>query len=122
MKKLLSCLFLLLASVAAFAQGDDLPPIDINTLQPETLINTLVEPIYSALIILFGYLSAFIPGVKKWSPFVRVITFALAAGLGFWLFGVSFWKIAVSYLFSSGLYATVLKNIFPTPKPAPAGG
>lgn len=121
MKKLVATAFIVSAAATAVFSQDPLPPIDINTLTPSTVFDTLVEPLYGALVILFGYLSAYIPGVKNWSPFYRVAAFALAAGLGSHLFGVSFWKIASSYFLSSGLYAVILKNIFPSKK-APANG
>lgn len=122
MKKLIATLIVLVAVATAVFSQDPLQAIDINTLRPETIFDTMVEPMYGALVILFGYLSAYIPGVKNWSPFVRVGAFALVAGLGFYLFGVSFWKIASSYLLSSGLYAVVLKNILPSKKPAVSAG
>lgn len=117
MKKLirlasLALAFLFIAAVRLSAQDPTFTPIDINTLTPETLFNSTFEPLLGLVIVLSGYLSAFIPGVKKWAPFYRVAAFALAAGLGFHLFGVSFWKIATTWLLSSGLYAVVLQNIF----------
>lgn len=116
---------LIMLAVAARAQAPLDPatyePIDINTLTPQNLFDSLVEPLYGALVIIFGYISAYIPGLKKLSPFYRVLTFAAAAGLGFFLFGVSFWKVAATYFLSSGLYAVILKNILPSKK-APAAG
>ena len=113
-------LFLLAAASAAAQDVLDpalaLQPIDINTLTAENILDSLMEPIYGMLVIAFGYLSAYIPVLKRWSPFARVGAFALAAGLGFFLFGVPFWKVASSYLLSSGLYAVVLKHIFPSKK------
>lgn len=90
---------------------------DINTITPENLFTSTIEPLYGLVVVLSGYLSAFIPGVKKWAPFYRVLAFALAAGVGFHLFGfASFWKLASTYFFSSGLYIIFLKNIFASPK------
>lgn len=124
-RRQLALFALLLLAVAARAQAPLDPatyePIDINTLTPQNLFDTLVEPLYGALVIIFGYISAYIPGLKKLSPFYRVLTFAVAAGLGFFLFGVSFWKVAATYFLSSGLYAVILKNILPSKK-APANG
>lgn len=120
-RRALACIaLLLLATARMFAQdtGADLPPIDVNTLTPDTIFSALIEPIYSALIILFGYLGGYIPGVKKLSPFARVISFALVAGLGLYLYGVPVLKIGASYLLSSGLYVAILKNFFPSKKPA----
>lgn len=108
------------AAVRLSAQDPNFEPIDINVLTPQTLFDSTVEPLYAIVVILSGYLSAFIPGVKKLAPFYRVAAFALAAGLGFHLFGVSFWKIASTYLLSSNLYAVILKNIFKSGKAAGA--
>ena len=125
MKKLFRTLALMACLVLVFgasvsAQAVDFP--DINTLTPETIFGSLVDPMFTGLTILFGYISGFIPVVKRWAPFYRVIAFGLVAGLGFHLFGVSFSKIALSYLFSSGLYVVVFKNIIPSPKAKLAEG
>jgi len=76
---------------------------DVNTLSPENIFEVTFAPMYSALIVLFGYLSTLIPGIKRLSPFVRVLTFGAIAGLGFHLFGVSIWKVALTYLITTGL-------------------
>lgn len=94
---------------------------DVSTLTAETLINATIEPVFSLVVLLSGYVSAFIPGIKKWAPFNRVIAFALVTGLGFALFGgASFWKLALTYFLTSGLYVVVAKNIFASPKAAAA--
>lgn len=124
-RQLAAAALFLLSAGYIFAQAPLDPttyePIDINTLTPQNLFDSVVEPLYGALIILFGYISAYVPGLKKLSPFYRVLTFASAAGLGFFLFGAPFWKVAATYFLSSGLYAVILKNIIPSPK-APAKG
>jgi len=86
---------------------------DINTLTPENIFQAAVEPVYSALIILFGYLSAYIPGIKKMNTYLRVLAFALVAGLGFYLFGgESFWKVAITYFVTTRfLYDGLLKKV-----------
>lgn len=119
---LLPCVLLLTFAVRLSAQDPTLDPIDVDSLTPENIFGTLIEPMFGALVILFGYISAYIPALKKLSPFYRVLTFALVAGLGFYLFGVPFWKVASTYLLSSGLYAVILKNLFKSPKAAPAIG
>lgn len=99
-------------------QTPEFPPI--ATLTPETLFETSVEPLYTGLLIIFGYLSAYIPGVNRFSPFIRVLAFGLVTGLGIFLFGGgSVWKLAFSYFLSSGLYITFFKNILPSPKAKP---
>lgn len=110
---------LLLASIFIFAtlatgQTPEFPPIE--SLTPENLFNAAVDPIYSALVLLFGYISAYVPGVNRFSPFIRVVAFGLVAGLGVHLFGgASIWKLAFSYFLSSGMYITFFKNILPSP-------
>lgn len=108
--------FLFIAAVRLSAQDPTFTPIDINTLTPDTIFDSVYEPMYGALVILFGYLSAYIPGVKKLTPFYRVLAFGVVAGLGFKLFGMSFWKIASTFFLSTNLYAVVLKNVFKSPK------
>lgn len=120
--KIKKLFLLLLASMFIFAgpvmgQGVSFP--DIATITPENLFTATIEPIYGMLVILFGYLSGLIPGVKKLTPFTRVFAFALVAGLGFSLFGISAWKLASTYFLSSGLYLIILKNIFASPKADP---
>lgn len=100
-----------------FGQTPTFP--DIATLTPENLFEATVEPLYGLSVLLFGYISAFIPGVNRLSPFLRVFAFALAVGLGAALFGgAGVWKIALTYFLTSGLYATFFKNIFASPKAA----
>lgn len=112
----LAALFIFCAGTLG-AQSPDFPAID--TLTPETLFQATVEPLFGAMVILSGYLSAFIPGVKRLTPFLRVIAFAVTLGLGFHLFGgASIWKLALTYFFSTGLYLTTIKNLLPSPKAA----
>lgn len=95
---------------------------DITTLAPEDFFVSLMEPMYMLIVLASGYVSAFIPVVKTWSPFFRVLSFALVAALGFYLFGwASFSKLALNYFLSAGLYITFLKNVFASPKAAAAG-
>ena len=110
---------LALASMFIFASQvlcQDVSFPDISTITPQNLFQSTVEPLFGLLVILFGYLSAYIPGVNKWQPFYRVAAFALAVGLGFHLFGASVWKLAFTYFMSSGLYAVILQNILKSPK------
>lgn len=110
---LLAMLFIAVGS--ATGQVPEFPPVE--TLTPETLFASAVDPLYSALVLLFGYVSGFLPGVKRFSPFLRTVAFGLTVGLGFHLFGgVGIWKIALTYFITSGLYASFFKNIFASPK------
>lgn len=78
---------------------------DINTLTPENIFEVTFEPMLSVLIVLFGYLSGFIPGIQKVAPYLRVLAFALIAGLGFHLFGfASVWKVAITYFISTKIF------------------
>lgn len=121
MKKIIRLLslalaILFIAAVRLSAQDPTFEPIDINTLTPDTVFDSLYEPIYGLLVIAFGYLSAWIPWVNKFKAFYRVAAFALVAGIGFKLFGMSFWKIASTFFLSANLYAVLLKNLLPSPK------
>lgn len=89
---------------------------DVNTITPENLFQACIEPTYALVVLLSGYLSIYIPGIKKWAPFYRVAAFALVAGIGFSLFGFSAWKLASTYFLSSGLYLIILRNIFSSPR------
>lgn len=122
MRKLLTFFMLALAMCFIFAvkaTAQDLTFPDVSTLTPETLFTLTVEPLYGLVVVLSGYLTAFIPGIKKWQPFYRVIAFALAIGVGLHLFGgSSVWKLAFTYFISTGLYEVFIKNIFKSPKAA----
>ena len=127
MKKLGIYLRLTLALIIISATGISAQDViefpDINTIRPENLFQSTIEPLYSAIIVLMGYISAYIPGVKKLSPYLRVLTVGLIAGLGFYLFGSSIWKVVLTYLITTGLiydgFLKPLTNLF-TKKKAPA--
>lgn len=127
MKKAGICLrltlaFVVIAAVRISAQ-DVIEFPDINTITPSNIFEVTFQPLYSALIVLFGYLSAYIPGVNKVKPYLRVLTFGALAGLGFHLFGASIWKVGVTYLLTTGLiydgFLKPLQNLF---RKAPANG
>lgn len=107
-------LLLFIGLTALGAQTPEFP--DVSTLTPDDLLRSTIEPLFALIVLASGYISAFIPGLKKLEPFYRVLAFALAAGIGFHLYGVSFWKIASTYFLSSGLYVIFLRNMFPSPK------
>jgi len=122
--------FLLVAVVRLGAQ-DPVEFPDISTLTPENIFGSLYDPVYSMLVVLFGYISAFVPGLKKLSTYGRVLAFGLIAGLGFYLFGFAdVWKIAISFLISTGLlydgflkpFTALLQNLFKKSQSAPAKG
>lgn len=126
MKKYLRIIPLVLAGIVIAAvriSAQDVVEFpDVATLTPENIFTQSFEPMYSALIVLFGYLGTLIPGVKKLSPFTRVFAFGLIAGLGFYLFGASILKVALTYLLTTGLiYDGFLKHLVKSKK-APANG
>jgi len=99
----LTLAFIAISAVRLSAQ-DVVEFLDISTLTPETISHATVDPVYSALVVLFGYIGGFIPGVKKLNTYLRVLAFGLVLGLGFYLFGgASIWKVALSFLISTGL-------------------
>lgn len=118
---LLLPLLLVIVAAARLGAQDVVEFPDINTITPENIFQSTFQPVYGMLVVLFGYLSAYIPGVKKIAPFYRVLAFGLVAGLGFYLFGVSIWKVAITYLLTTGvLYDGLLKKFQKSPIKAPA--
>jgi hypothetical protein len=103
-------------------ESEDQPTIgavELTDLTPQNIFGTLVDPLYLALMTLFGYLSAYIPGLNAIkNTWLRVFAVALVIGLGFFLWKGQFAKIAITYIISSGLYVTIFRNIVKTPKPA----
>lgn len=104
---------MLIFAYTAIGQTPELPPIENVTA--DNIFTQLMDPVYTGLVLVFGYVSYLIPGFGKVKPFIRVLAFALVAGLGFVLFGGNFWKIAFSYFVATGLYDLFLKKIFPSP-------
>ena len=115
-------LALLIVTAVQLSAQDVVEFPEINTLTAENIFHATVEPLYSALIVLFGYASSFIPGIQKFSKFTRVLAFALVAGLGFHLFGASIWKVAITYALSTAvLYDGFLSRIkIPRKKASPS--
>lgn len=114
-----ACFILAALCITTLAFGQDptgeLPPV--TDLTPSNIFTMLINPVYSALVVIFGYVAYLIPGVNKFAPFIRVAAFALVAGLGFILYGVAdFWQIAITYFFTTGLYDLFLRKILPSPK------
>ena len=75
---------------------------------------TQMDALYSALIVIGGYLSAKVPVLNTiTSATWRVLTWAILTGLGFWYFGdLAILKIAINYFFATSLYEVVLKGMF----------
>lgn len=113
MKKLFLLAITAITSITPLLAQDVVEFPDINALTPETIFQATVEPVYSALIVLFGYISAYIPGINRLNSYLRVLAFGLVAGLGLYLFGGSdIWKVALTYLITTGLlYDGFIKRI-----------
>lgn len=71
------------------------------------------ELIYGFIVILFGYISIRIPGLKKIkSGTYRIMTLAIIVGLGAWIFGLgSIWELTLSYAISTSFYQLLLKPV-----------
>lgn len=71
-----------------------------------------MESVYSAIVVIGGYLSAKIPGLNKINNATyRVLAFATLVAAGFWYFGANIWGLAISYVFSTSFYEVVLKAL-----------
>jgi hypothetical protein len=97
------------------------PLIDISQLTPANVLDKMIDPIYSALVLLLGLLSSFIPGLQKIeNKAIRVLAIGISLGLGFLMFGgATFWKLALSYVFANLSYIITFKGLFNRPKEAP---
>lgn len=99
-------------------------PIDIIDSVKEstswTDLITLETAIYTFLITVGGYVSAFIPGLNKIDSGVyRVLVWAILVIAGGAIIGFgNVWMGAISYFFSTSLYEIVLKWLVRSPKPS----
>jgi len=90
----------------------------VDTTSPASILGS-DEFIYGALVIVGGYLSAYIPGLNKIKPGVyRVLALAVAIGVVFIVFGfdASILSLILTYALSTSAYETVLKRVLPSPK------
>lgn len=104
-------IFVLMLPLAMFGQ-EEVPTT------PDELFGGL-EALYGALVIIVGYLSAFIPGLKKIPKGVyRVLAFAIISGAAFVYFG---WSNAIGIIFtyaiSTSIYEVILKLFAKSPPP-----
>lgn len=114
MKAIVSFIALLLIiPFGAQAQTDGL---DLSS--PDTLFGGM-EMLYGALVVIGGYISAFIPGINKIDNSIfRVLAWAILTGLGFFLFGGKVLSLALTYAASTSIYEIILKWIIRSPKPS----
>jgi hypothetical protein len=123
MKKILIVTAMVCASLALMAQITAPSPSETyNAIKGVTSweqLLTLEGAIMSMLIVLGGYISWLIPGLKAiHSNTYRIATFAILIIAGAIVLGISnVWQGAISYLFATGLYQLLLKPVAPTPKP-----
>lgn len=79
-----------------------------------------VNWVYSGLVVIMGYFSSFIPGIKNIKDSVyRVLALAIVVGAGFLFFdaGSSLFSLIISYTVSTSFYEVILKLIKKSPKP-----
>lgn len=99
-------------------------PIDIiDSVKESTSWTDLISletAIYTFLITVGGYASAFIPGLNKIDSGVyRVLVWAILVIAGGAIIGFgNVWMGAISYFFSTSLYEIVLKWLVRSPKPS----
>lgn len=118
----LAFFFLALAVVQVMAQPVDPGELvdQIKSVTDWSQLVSMESVIYTAVITIGGYLTAFIPGLKKIdSGTWRVLVWAIMVIAGALVLGIgNVWMGAISYLFSTSLYEVFLKWILPSPKPA----
>ena len=119
---LMSSFFLALAAIQLVAQTADPGQLvnDIKGVQDWSQLVSLETAIYTAVITIGGYFSAFIPGLKNIDSGVwRVLVWAIMVVAGSLVIGFgNVWMGAIAYFFSTSLYEIVLKWFIPSPKPA----
>jgi hypothetical protein len=70
--------------------------------------------VYSAIVILLGYVSNYIPGLNKMAPAWRVVAIGLIVAAMFVLMGSSnAFSLLFSYLAATNFYELILKFIVP---------
>ena len=125
MKKVISIFMLLIVAITVMIAQAPMPEpgeiIDgIKEAESWTDLINLEAMIYTFLITVGGWFSAFIPGLRNIESGVyRVLVWAILVIAGGVTIGFSdVWIGAISYFFSTSLYETVLKWILKSPKPS----
>lgn len=92
---------------------------DVKNVTSWTDLIGMEAAIYTLLITVFGWFSAWIPGLN-WinSGTLRVLVWAILVIAGSLVLGIGdVWVGALSYFFSTSLYEVVIKWFAPSPKP-----
>ena len=119
---LLCLIFATFTVVGLQAQITD-PAVIVDGIKQSTSWTDIIgyeAVIYSFLITVGGYVSAFIPGLRSIdSGTYRVLVWAILVISGGLVLGFgNVWIGAISYFFSTSLYEVVLKWIKRSPRPA----
>jgi hypothetical protein len=116
------CLFFLFVAVGG-AQEVMSPGTIVDTIKGAESWTDLIgmeAGIYTVLITLGGWFSAFIPGLRSIDSGVyRVLVWAVMVVGGSLVIGIGdIWVGALSYFFSTSLYEVVIKLFIKSPKPS----
>lgn len=116
---LLTILATIMCCAAIYCQVDStsVAVVVADTVTLPTIANWFTEgsgPIMSALVIVFGYLSKWIPWVQVQDTTLRVLTFAILLAAGWFYVGGDIIDVAISYATATSLYEVALKKIFPS--------
>lgn len=104
---------LLFAVLPALAQETEFPPL-IGPESPLTDLLAWTDLVYSAIVILLGYVSNYVPGLNKMAPAWRVVAIGLIVAAMFVLMGGSnAFSLLFSYLAATNFYELILKFIVP---------
>lgn len=126
MKSLTKFVLMIVAVMVAFPifGQDTIPTVTLPATPADWFSEHTMEVVYGVLVVIGGYLSAFIPGLNKITVGVyRVLTWAVITGAAAIFFkGANVWGIAITYFVSTGLYSVLLRLIFASPKPKDANG
>lgn len=123
------------ASVPALYVTDDVvaPTQDVVVPNPGEIVNDIKDSkswtdllgveaaVFSFLIILGGWITPWVPGLKNIdSGIYRILTWAILVIAGGVVIGFgNVWQGAIAYFFSTSLYDVVLKLLVKSPKPKP---
>ncbi|RMH17332.1 MAG: hypothetical protein D6698_08470 [Gammaproteobacteria bacterium] len=126
MKKIVLFLALIFAALAVFAQAvapDTIPAIPDILISPDTTITDLLNyqtALYSSIVVLLTYASAFIKPLANLIPKLplRVIVIATVVGLVFYNIGIADgWQLVIGYLLATLGYDKGLEPLgLKTPK------